>query len=141
MRCAQADYDLYQSSYEVATANVAVGEASLKQAEAAIPQAQATLDRAKQNLAYCTIRSPVSGVIIDRRVNIGQTVVSSLNAPSLFLIAKDLRKMQVWASVNEADIGRIHAGQTVTFTVDGSERSFAVRSTRFDSSHRSLRTS
>jgi HlyD family secretion protein len=57
-------------------------------------------------------------VIIDRRVNIGQTVVSSLNAPSLFLIAKDLKRMQVWASVNEADIGNIHPGQPVSFTVD-----------------------
>ena len=57
-------------------------------------------------------------MIIDRRVNIGQTVVASLNAPSLFLIAKDLRRMQVWASVNEADIGRIRAGMPVRFTVD-----------------------
>jgi HlyD family secretion protein len=57
-------------------------------------------------------------VIIDRRVNIGQTVVASLNAPSLFLIAKDLRRIQVWVSVNEADIGNIHPGQAVTFTVD-----------------------
>jgi HlyD family secretion protein len=60
----------------------------------------------------------VKGVIVDRRVNIGQTVVASLNAPSLFLIAKDLRRMQVWASVNEADIGKIHAGLPVSFTVD-----------------------
>jgi HlyD family secretion protein len=60
----------------------------------------------------------VDGIIIDRRVNIGQTVVASLNAPSLFLIAKDLKKMQVWASVNEADIGRIHVGQTAYFKVD-----------------------
>jgi len=57
-------------------------------------------------------------VIIARRVNIGQTVVSSLNAPSLFLIAKDLTKMQLWVQVNEADIGSIHPGQPVTFTVD-----------------------
>lgn len=55
---------------------------------------------------------------MDRRVNIGQTVVASLNAPSLFLIAKDLKRMQVWASVNEADIGNIHPGQPVRFTVD-----------------------
>ena len=55
---------------------------------------------------------------MDRRVNTGQTVVASLNAPSLFLIAKDLKKMQVWAAVNEADIGNIHPGQAVTFTVD-----------------------
>src|SRR5262249_42173603 len=64
------------------------------------------------------IKSPVDGVIVDRRVNVGQTVVSSLNAPSLFLIAKDLRRMQVWASVNEADIGQIQKGQQVRFTVD-----------------------
>ena len=57
-------------------------------------------------------------MIIDRRINVGQTVVSSLNSPSLFLIAKDLKRMQVWASVNEADIGHIHSGQAVRFTVD-----------------------
>src|SRR5208337_3014969 len=62
--------------------------------------------------------SPVKGVIVDRRVNVGQTVVSSLSAPSLFLLAKDLSKMQVWASVNEADIGRIRPGVKVHFTVD-----------------------
>ena len=63
------------------------------------------------------VTSPVDGVIIDRRVNIGQTVVASLNAPSLFLIAKDLNKMQVWVAVNEADIGNIRPGQPVTFTL------------------------
>jgi len=60
----------------------------------------------------------VEGVIIDRRVNIGQTVVASLNAPSLFLIAKDLTKMQIWVAVNEADVGRIVPGDPVTFTCD-----------------------
>src|SRR5205823_11154354 len=79
---------------------------------------KAALKNAEINLAYCTITSPVKGVIVDRRVNIGQTVVSSLNAPSLFLIAKDLKRLQVWASVNEADIGNIRSGQQVTFTVD-----------------------
>ena len=74
------------------------------------------LFKGKRNFAYCT-KIAVKGVIIDRRVNIGQTVVSSLNAPSLFLIAKDLRRMQVWVSVNEADIGNIYPGQPVTFTV------------------------
>ena len=64
------------------------------------------------------IKAPVNGVIIDRRVNIGQTVVASLNAPSLFLIAKDLTRIQVWIAVNEADIGSIHPGQPVTFTAD-----------------------
>jgi HlyD family secretion protein len=112
------DYDSYEAAYETAKATVAVGEATVVQTEKAVAQAEAALDRSQTNLGYCTIRSPVKGVIIDRRVNIGQTVVASLNAPSLFLIAKDLRKMQVWASVNEADIGSIHPGQPVGFTID-----------------------
>ena len=115
---AQASYDAYQSAYETAKANVAVGEAAILQAKASLAQARAVLRRAQRNLGYCTITSPVKGVIIDRRVNIGQTVVASLNAPSLFLIAKDLRRMQVWVAVNEADIGKIKPGQAVTFTVD-----------------------
>jgi HlyD family secretion protein len=90
----------------------------VEQTKAAITQTQANLKRAQQNVAYCTIKSPVKGVIVDRRVNIGQTVVSSLNAPSLFLIAKDLTRIQVWVSVNEADIGHITPGEPVTFTVD-----------------------
>ncbi len=114
----QADYDAALSGYETAQANVEVGKAAIVQAKDAVRQAEALLQRAQQNLDYCTIVSPVQGVIIDRRVNIGQTVVSSLNAPSLFLIAKDLKKIQVWVSVNEADIGHIHPGQPVTFTVD-----------------------
>jgi HlyD family secretion protein len=115
---AQASYDAYQSNYETAKANVAVGEAAILQAKANLAQNQAVLERAQRNLSYCTIKSPVKGVIIDRRVNIGQTVVASLNAPSLFLIAKDLTRMQVWVAVNEADIGKIHPGQPVSFTVD-----------------------
>jgi HlyD family secretion protein len=114
----QADYDAAQSAYETARANVDVGKAQVLQTQKAVSQSEATLRRAQQNLQYCTIVSPVKGVIIDRRVNIGQTVVSSLSAPSLFLIAKDLTRIQVWASVNEADIGNIHAGQPVSFTVD-----------------------
>ena len=114
----QADYDAALSAYDSARANVEVGKASIVQAKDAVNQAQANLDRAQQNLDYCTIRSPVRGVIIDRRVNIGQTVVASLNAPSLFLIAQDLKRMQVWVAVNEADIGNIRPGQPVTFTVD-----------------------
>jgi HlyD family secretion protein len=115
---AQSQYDAYKSAYEIAQANVAVGEAAIVQSRDAVAQAQATLQRGQRNLSYCTIKSPVKGVIIDRRVNIGQTVVSSLNAPSLFLIAKDLKRMQVWVSVNEADVGNIHPGQPVSFTVD-----------------------
>lgn len=115
---APSAYDQYKSNYEVAKANVAVAKAGVEQARATIAEAQAVLDRAQRNLGYCTISSPVKGVIIDRRVNIGQTVVSSLNAPSLFLLAKDLTRIQVWVSVNEADIGSIHPGMPATFTVD-----------------------
>jgi len=106
-----ADYDIALADYDTARSALAVGEASIVQADAALHQAEI-------NLGYTTIRSPVKGVIVDRRVNIGQTVVSSLNAPSLFLIAKDLTRVQIWASVNEADIGRIRSGQTVRFSVD-----------------------
>jgi HlyD family secretion protein len=106
-----ADYDIALADYETAQSALAVGEASIVQADAALRQAEISL-------GYTTIKSPVRGVIVDRRVNIGQTVVSSLNAPSLFLIAKDLTRVQVWASVNEADIGRIRSGQTVRFSVD-----------------------
>jgi HlyD family secretion protein len=114
----QTDFDAARANYEVAKANLGVGKAAVVQAQGTVSQAEATLKRNLQNLAYCTIKSPVKGVIIDRRVNIGQTVVSSLSAPSLFLLAKDLNRLQVWVSVNEADIGRIKPGQPVTFTVD-----------------------
>ena len=114
----QSDFDASRAAYDVARANLKVGQAAVLQTKEAVSQAEAVLSKANQNLDYTTIRSPVRGVIIDRRVNIGQTVVSSLSAPSLFLIARDLKKMQVWASVNEADIGSIHPGQAVTFTVD-----------------------
>jgi HlyD family secretion protein len=107
----ESDYDLAKANYEVAKANVEVGKS-------VIEQSTATLQMAETNLGYTIIKSPVNGTVIARRVNIGQTVVASLNAPSLFLIAKDLRKMQVWASVNEADIGRVKEGMPVHFTVD-----------------------
>src|SRR6185369_13073080 len=108
---AQVDYDAYESAFESAKANIVVGKAAVEQARRAVTQQSAQLKLAKQNLGYCTITSPVKGVIIDRRVNIGQTVVASLSAPSLFLLAKDLSKMEVWATVNEADVGKISIGQ------------------------------
>jgi HlyD family secretion protein len=128
----ESDYDLAKSTYEGADAAVGVGAAAIDQAKAAVTNAKAAvtkatadlstaravLKRAQTNLGYCTIKSPVNGVIIDRRINVGQTVVSSLNSPSLFLLAKDLKRMQVWVSVNEADIGHIQSGQKVRFTVD-----------------------
>ncbi|HMD54103.1 MAG TPA: HlyD family efflux transporter periplasmic adaptor subunit, partial [Phycisphaerae bacterium] len=115
---AATQYDQYKSIYEQAKANVAVAQANILQEQAAIQQAQAQLDKDQINLNYCTIVSPVDGEIIDRRVNIGQTVVSSLSAPSLFLIAKDLTNLQLWAAVDEADIGKIRTGQDVSFTLD-----------------------
>jgi HlyD family secretion protein len=122
---AQADYELSKAAYETAKAAVVSSQAAVVQAQAAVPDAEAavrlaeaTLYRAQTNFSYTVIKSPVKGVIIDRRVNIGQTVVSSLTAPSLFLLAKDITRLQVWASVNEADIGQIHNGQSVSFTVD-----------------------
>ena len=115
---ARVDYDTAQANYEVARANVAVADAAIAQAKATTVQAQAGFDKAQRNLDFCIIKSPVKGVIIDRRVNIGQTVVASLNAPSLFLIAKDLIKMQIWVAVNEADVGRIIPGASVAFTCD-----------------------
>jgi HlyD family secretion protein len=90
----------------------------LKTAQANVLTAKANLKTAQTNLDYTTITSPVDGVVIDRRVNVGQTVVASLSAPSLFLLAKDLSKMEVWATVNEVDVGKIRAGQDVKFTVD-----------------------
>jgi HlyD family secretion protein len=108
---ADTDYDTVAANCKAAEANVAVGKATILANEAA-------LRTAKVNLGYTIIKSPVRGTIIARRVNIGQTVVASLSAPSLFLIAKDLTRMQVWASVNEADIGQIHVGMPARFTVD-----------------------
>jgi HlyD family secretion protein len=107
-----------EAEYVLAQANAESAKADLEAARAAVMQQTATLALAKTNLDYTTIISPIDGTIIDRRVNIGQTVVSSLNAPSLFLIARDLRRMQVWAAVNEADIAKVKPGTQVHFRVD-----------------------
>jgi HlyD family secretion protein len=115
---AQSAYDQYQANYEVAKANLAAAEAAVEQAKAAVEQAKASLDTAQINLGYCTIKSPVNGVVVDRQVNVGQTVVSSLSTPNLFIIATDLKRIQAWVSVNEADVGSIFIGQPVMFTVD-----------------------
>jgi HlyD family secretion protein len=126
----QAEYDQFNAAHEVAlanvkssTANIEVAQANLRTANAAIKTAQANLDRDRTNLDYTKITAPVNGVVVDRRVNVGQTVVASLSAPSLFLIAKDLSKTEVWATVNEVDVGKIkidtdESVKNVTFTVD-----------------------
>ena len=114
----QSAYDSYLSAWEKANAQIDVGKSKVLQAAASVENSQASLTEAKRNLEYCVIKAPVNGVVIDRKVNVGQTVVSNMSASTLFSIAKDLKRMEVWASVNEADIGGIKAGQRVTFTVD-----------------------
>lgn len=114
---AATDYDNYKASYDSAKASVLICEAAIVQAQGSLAQAEGMRERANRNLGYTTITSPVKGVIIARRVNIGQTVIASMNAPSLFLLAKDLTRIQIWVAANEADIGRLRPGQPVTFTV------------------------
>jgi HlyD family secretion protein len=107
----QADADTAQATTGAAKAQV---EASV----AAVEQAQAALHQAQVNLDYTTIVSPINGVVISRNVDVGQTVAASLAAPTLFVIAEDLRKMQVDASVAEADVGKLQAGMAAIFSVD-----------------------
>ena len=92
--------------------------ATLHEAEAMVQLDQASLDNANASLGYCKIRSPVDGIVISRAVNLGQTVASSFNTPTLFQIANDLTKMQIDSSVAEADVGGVVEGQRVEFTVD-----------------------
>lgn len=108
---AQAELDTAQARHDTAQAQVILSRASLK-------QAQASLHQAEVNLSYTTISSPVDGVVISRSVDVGQTVAASLQAPTLFLIAQDLRKVQVNTSVSEADIGKLRPGIPAEFTVD-----------------------
>lgn len=86
-------------------------------AKAGVTSAQVTVDRARQNLAYTSIHAPIDGIVVERNVDVGQTVAASLSAPQLFLIANDLSRMQILASVDESDIGLIEEGQTARFTV------------------------
>ena len=92
--------------------------ATLHEAEATVKIKQASLDNALVNLNYCKIVSPVDGIVISRSVDLGQTVASSFNTPTLFQIANDLTKMQIDSSVAEADVGGVVEGQSVDFTVD-----------------------
>jgi HlyD family secretion protein len=96
--------------YETSASNYAVLQATVK-------SAQISLDKAKQNLSYTNIYAPIDGVIVERNVDVGQTVAASLSAPQIFLIANDLSEMQILASVDESDIGMIKEGQPVQFTV------------------------
>ena len=108
---AQADLDTSQANAEAAQAQV-------KASEGAVAQARAALHQAEVNLKYTDIVSPTNGVVISRSVDVGQTVAASLQAPTLFVIAEDLAKMQVDTNVAEADVGRLRAGMDASFTVD-----------------------
>jgi HlyD family secretion protein len=106
-----ADLDAKQAQYDLAVADVKSSQAVLRQREAALASARVDLTRTE-------IRAPVNGVVIKRSVDVGQTVAASLQAPELFIIAKDLADMQVETSIDEADVGRMRVGQRASFTVD-----------------------
>ena len=114
------------SDLETAKANYDAAIAQLKANEAAASQAQANLNQAEVDLSHTIISTPIDGVVISRNVDVGQTVAASFQAPILFLIANDLTKMRVNASIDEADIGRVREGQDATFHVDAfPEREFS----------------
>lgn len=117
---AKAQYDREKSLFDakVVTADeFGTVQSTYQVDQANLKSAQIALDKAKQNLAYTNIYAPIDGVIVQRTVDVGQTVAASLSAPELFLIANDLSKMQILANVDESDIGQIQVGQPVTFTV------------------------
>jgi len=99
-------------------AQLAVGDAQVRNAEAVVRQRESQLAQAKVDLERTDIRAPVDGVVVKKSVEPGQTVAASLQAPELFIIAQDLREMQVDTSIDEAEVGRIRVGQEATFTVD-----------------------
>ncbi len=101
----------------IATSALEQGGAALQVAQASETSARVALQRAQQNLSYTSIWAPIDGVVVERNVNVGQTVAASLSAPQLFLIANDLAHMQILAQVGESDIDRIKQGQPVKFTV------------------------
>jgi HlyD family secretion protein len=114
----QQQLDLAKANADSADAAVSAAKATITQAIAQAQQKQAAVTVAQTNLDYTTIHAPIDGTVIARSVDVGQTVAASLQAPTLFTIAQDLTKMQVYASTDESDVGMIHTGQVVTFKVD-----------------------
>src|SRR5579859_4172674 len=114
----QQQLDLAKASRDSAVATVSAAAAQVTQAGAQEQQKQAALTVSQTNLDYTTIRAPINGTVIARNVDVGQTVAASLQAPTLFTIAQDLTKMQVYAKTDESDVGQIRSGQKVTFKVD-----------------------
>ena len=105
-------------SVKVADAQVAVTAAQVKSAQASVAQRESTLAQARIDLTRTKITSPVNGIVIKRSIEKGQTVAASLSSPELFVIAQNLQDMQVDASIDESDVGKIRMGQKATFTVD-----------------------
>jgi HlyD family secretion protein len=107
-----------QTELEAADVAVRSAEAQLRSQQAGVTQSQASLRQNQVNLAHTVIESPIDGLVISRNVDVGQTVAASMSAPTLFVLAADLTKMQVLASLDESDVGRIRPGQAVRFRVD-----------------------
>src|SRR5262249_28038323 len=114
--------DLARANSESADAQVAAEQATIAQAQAQVSQRAAALQVAQTNLSHTTISAPVDGVVVARNVDVGQTVAASLQAPTLFTIAQDLTKMQVYTKTDESDVGQIRPGQRVSFKVDAFPR-------------------
>jgi HlyD family secretion protein len=112
------DQLISQADFDAATVAKDAANAALQAAAAQVVQGRAALAQALVNLTHTIIRSPASGIVLARNVEIGQTVTSGLQTPTLFVIARDLATMQVGASVDESDIGNVRAGQPVTFSTD-----------------------
>ena len=114
----QQALELARSKYDVAVASVSGAESGVAQAKAQVTQKEAAVTIAQTNLDHTVIRSPVEGVVVARNVDVGQTVAASLQAPTIFTIAQNLTKMQLYAKTDESEVGRIKVGQAVTFKVD-----------------------
>lgn len=114
----QSDLDAAKIAVDTAQAQLASQDATVAQARAAVSQSQASLNQNQVNLDHTIIQAPIDGIVTQRSVDVGQTVAASMQAPTLFVIAADLTKMQVNANIDEADVGRIRPGQHVTFKVD-----------------------
>jgi HlyD family secretion protein len=114
----QQQLDLAKANYDSANAAVGAADANVTQAEAQVSQKAAALTVAQTNLNYTVIRSPIDGTVVARNVDVGQTVAASLQAPTVFTIAQDLKKMLVYTKTDESDVGNIKLGRAVTFKVD-----------------------
>ena len=114
----QQQLDAAKANYLAAKAGVDGAVAAVEQAKAQAGLKQAAVDVAQTNLNYTVIRSPIDGTVVARNVDVGQTVAASLQAPTIFTIAQDLRRMWVYAKTDESDVGNIRVGKAVTFKVD-----------------------